>query len=554
MIRRRTTVMPFLVLGGAVFLGGWFLQEGVRRDENVYVQVRVFEEVVSRVVDDFVEPVERGALYESAIEGLLDELGDPNSSFIPARAYDDFEIRATSGQYGGIGLEVIERDERVTVVGPIPGTPAARAGIRPGDRFVVIGGEDARDWGVDRAVEVLRGEPGTTVEVEMERPGVPEPIPFTLTRAVIRLRAVPFALTLQDGIGYVPLQVFRSTSSAELRAAVDSLRGEGIRGLVLDLRGNPGGLLEEGIAVSELFLNDDAEVVETRGRAAGQSQTFASTGPAAYPDLPVVVLVDGISASASEIVAGALQDHDRALLVGTPTYGKGSVQTLFRLTGGNVLRLTTARWYTPVGRSIDRTLDAPEPVEHGSLTLTGMLMPMDDPDERPPYESMAGRPLLGGGGIVPDVRVLPDTLSAAEAGAVRELYRQAGALNAALFSFAVRYNQAHPDLEPGFTLGDPVLEDFHAYLAEQGVSAAADVYRDARRYVRYQLEREIALQALGEAAEFHQARAYDTQLRRAVELLAGVSNTRDLLRTAGAPLPPDEAPATTATSGGSPRP
>jgi hypothetical protein len=168
---------------------------------------------------------------------------------------------------------------------------------------------------------------------------------------------------------------------------------------------------------------------------------------------------------------------------------------------------------------------------------------------------MAGRPLLGGGGIVPDVNVLPDTLSSAEAAAVRELYRQAGAFNTALFSFAVRYNQAHPDLVPGFTLGDDVLADFRAHLSEQGVATAAEVYQDARRYVRYQLEREIALQALGEAAEFQQARAHDAQLDRAVDLLERATSTRDLLRAAGAPIPTgDDEPAPTATAGGPARP
>ena len=200
----------------------------------------------------------------------------------------------------------------------------------------------------EEAVELLRGPPGTEVTVKMLRPGVEEPIEFTIERATILLRAVPFALMLEPGIGYVPLQTVSETSSREVRAAVDSLRGEGLEGLILDLRGNPGGLLDEGIAVSDLFLEAELPIVETRGRAARQSQTYSSSSPDRYRDVPIVVLVDGTSASASEIIAGALQDHDRAVVVGETTYGKGSVQSLFRLTGGDVLRLTTARWYTPV--------------------------------------------------------------------------------------------------------------------------------------------------------------------------------------------------------------
>jgi carboxyl-terminal processing protease len=355
MVRRRAAVMPFLVLGTAVLLGGWFLQEGVEREENLYIQVRVFQEVVERVADEFVEEVDRESLYESAIEGLLDRLDDPNTSFISARAYEEFEIRTTSGEYGGVGLEVVERDGHVTVVAPVPGTPGARSGIRPGDWFVEIEGENAEGWPVDRAVQVLRGEPGSSVQVKMGRAGVDEPIPFTLSREVIHLRSVPFSLVLEGGVGYVPLQIFRTTSSDEVRVALDSLVAEGIESVILDLRGNPGGLLEEGIGVAELFLGRGAAIAETRGRGRGQSRAFQASVDAAYPDLPLLVLVDGSSASASEIVAGALQDHDRGAVVGLPTYGKGSVQTLFRLSGGNVLRLTTARWYTPVGRHRART-------------------------------------------------------------------------------------------------------------------------------------------------------------------------------------------------------
>jgi carboxyl-terminal processing protease len=363
---------------------------------------------------------------------------------------------------------------------------------------------------------------------------------------VVHIKSVPFAMRLDGDVGYVPLRVFRNTSSDEVRAAVDSLRQEGIRSLVLDLRGNPGGLLDEGIGVAELFVGEGARVVETRGRAAGQSQTFAASRPAVYADLPTAVLIDGTSASASEIVAGALQDHDRALLVGMPSYGKGSVQTLFRLSGGNVLRLTTARWYTPVGRSIDRhpqgqDQDQAPAAAHGSLTLSGALLRPPSDQDRPTFESDGGRTLYGGGGIVPDVRVLPDTLSSDEAQAVRALYRHAGAVNTGLFSFAVQYNQDHPDLQSGFRLTDGDLARFRASLADDSVEIADDVFRGAARYLRYQLEREVALQALGDQGEFEQTRSDDTQLNRALTLLRQATSTDDLLKVAGAGIPNDAA-------------
>ncbi|HZD05200.1 MAG TPA: S41 family peptidase, partial [Longimicrobiales bacterium] len=353
---------------------------------------------------------------------------------------------------------------------------------------------------LDRAADLLKGDPGTEVRVKIRRVGVEEPIPFTLTRARVQLKAIPFAVMLDDSVGYVPLRVFRETSSQEVRAAVDSLRGEGMQGLVLDLRENPGGLLDQGVGVADLFLEPGQVVVETRGRAPGQDERYSASEEGSYEGLPVVVLVDELSASASEIVAGALQDHDRAVVVGNTSYGKGSVQTLFQLSGGNVLRLTTALWYTPVGRSIDRGHDenGRRPAIVGTLAVDGRLAALPDTAQRPPFESDGGRTLYGGGGITPDVVVLPDTLTLEEQRGVRDLYRQAGVFNLALFNYATRYIQEHPGLQPGFSVGSAMLEDFYQALQDAGVTAERDAYRDAGRFVRYHLGREIALQAWGE--------------------------------------------------------
>lgn len=527
----RSVLAMATVLVAAVLTGGWFLQEGVEQDENVYLQVRLFQEVVDHVSERYVDDVDEAELYERAIDGLLDGLDDPNTSFIGAEDYENFRIQ-TEGDYGGVGLEIVHRGGWVTVQSAIPGTPGARVGIRAGDRFVTIAGQDAEGWDTDRAVELLRGEPGTEVEVEVRRVGVDEPIAFTLTRARIQLRAVPFALLLEDGVGYVPLQVFRETSSSELEAALDSLVHEGMEGLVLDLRGNPGGLLEEGIAVSDLFLEPGQGVLETRGRARGQDERYAASEPGSFENLPVVLLVDETSASASEIVAGALQDHDRAVVVGNTTFGKGSVQTLFRLSGGNVLRLTTARWYTPVGRSIDRRahgVDGAEPLI-GTLAVDGRLTALPDTAERPTFESGAGRTLYGGGGITPDVVVLPDTLTSREQRAVRAVFRQLGVFNRTLFDFAARYTQAHPDLERDFTVPASMLEEFYTDLTDRGLTADRETWDEAERFVRYHLGREIALQAWGEAAEFQRIRPHDVQLLRARELLSDAGSPESLLR------------------------
>ena len=525
----RPIVAPAVLLAVAVVTGGWFLQRGVEQEENVYFQVRLFREVVDHISDYYVDDLEQKDIYGSAIEGIIREL-DPNTSFIAPREYEDFRIR-TQGGYGGVGLEIIERDGWITVMSPIPGSPAARAGIRAGDQFVQIDGRDAEGWSIDQAAEALRGEPESEVPVAVRRPGVDGPIPFTLARAAIQLRAVPFSLMLEDGIGYVPLQLFRESSSQEVRAAMDSLRViGGLRALILDIRGNPGGLLEEGVGVSDLFLPPGAAVVETRGRARGQNESLRASGPEIADGLPLVVLIDGASASASEIVAGALQDHDRALVLGMPSFGKGSVQTLFTLTGGNALRLTTARWYTPVGRSIEKVRAAPSGDESPQrLSLEGRPLDTNEAEERPSFQSMGGRTISGGGGIIPDVVVSRDTLAEVEQQALQGLFRRAGTLNTALFDYAVRFVQDNPALEPGFELREEALERFYVDLLEAGVTAELEDVRPAERYFRYHLEREIALQAWGEEAQFLQVKDRDRQLSTAVQILTGVSTPAEVL-------------------------
>ena len=525
---RRGISTPVIVVAFAVMAGGWLLQEGVDRAANISVRVRVLQEIVDHVQASFVDDVDPAGLYHSAIDGLIRDLGDPHSSFLPADEYENLSIRI-EGEYGGVGLEVVDRGGRVTVVSPISGAPGQRAGIRGGDQFFEIEGILADTMITDQAVELLRGRPGTEVTVKMLRPGVEEPIEFTFERATIRLRAVPFALMLEPGIGYVPLQTVNETSSREIQAAVDSLRGEGLDGLILDLRGNPGGLLEEGIAVSDLFLEAGLPIVETRGRAARQSETYSSSSPDRYEDLPIVVLVDGTSASAAEIIAGALQDHDRAVIVGEATYGKGSVQSLFRLTGGDVLRLTTARWYTPVGRSIDRDPDAVVDVAEHELSISGQVVTPTDLDGRPVYESLGGRTLLGGGGITPDLSVSPEMLSPQEAEAVYRVFSRAGGFTAALFNYAVSFVQDHPNGEPGFVVRDAEVQDFYGTLSEWHAEVDHDEFMAAERFVRYRMEREIALQAWGDAGQFEQSRRHDTQLTAAVELLRGAANPADLI-------------------------
>ena len=302
------------------------------------------------------------------------------------------------------------------------------------------------------------------------------------------------------------------------------------------MRTNPGGLLDEGIAVTDLFLEPGLAIVETRGRAAGQNGTYDASRPDRYPGLPIVVLVDGGSASAAEIIAGALQDHDRAVVIGETTYGKGSVQSLFPLTGGDVLRLTTAKWYTPLGRSIhlDRSQSLAEPTEMPLLAISGQAVERSSLAGRPEYRTGSGRLVYGGGGIPPDLFVAPETLAPAEVRGAQRLFMSAGAFSQAIFNGAVSYLQAHAGLEPGFSLTDVDLDSFFGELSELGAEVSREDFELAERYVRYHLEREIALQAWGEAGQFRQSLRYDRQVEKALELLDGARTPGELIEAVDA--------------------
>jgi carboxyl-terminal processing protease len=529
MKRQVTILAPGLVLLLAILTGGWFIHRGVEQDRSEYLQERLLDEVLDHVYRNYVDPVEREDLYDSAIQGILDLLGDPNSSFLAMQDADDFRIQV-AGEYGGVGLEVVSRDGWVTVITPLPGSPGTRAGIRAGDQIVEVNGESTEGWDPDDVVDALRGPANSEVSVGIRRPGVEAPIPFTITREVIQLRFVPFALEIRDGIGYVPLQSVNKGSFEEVRQAVDSLRAEGVQKMILDLRGNPGGTLEQAIAITDYFLEPGMVVVETRGRAPTWNETYTASGELRHPGLALLVLVDERSASAAEIIAGALQDHGKAVVVGAPTYGKGSVQTVYPLTGGSMLRLTTARWYTPVGRSINKDREGQiEVIERGVLTLTGSYTTRPESEPKPAFQTAGGRTVFGGGGIVPDVLVVADTLTSSEREALRELDRSGGSFVNTLFNYSVGYLQENPGLTQDFSLSAEDLAEFRNLMAESDVELSPSAFREAERFIRFQLEREIALKAWGEVGEFRRMLPYDRAMQRALQLLESSESTSDLM-------------------------
>lgn len=513
----------------AVVTGATFLQKRETEDD-----LRVIEEILDSIAHYYVDEIDREELYKAAIDGLIEGLGDSNSRFVTASEWQNESIR-TTGKYGGVGLEVIDRDDYITIVAPIPGTPAARAGLRSEDRIVEVDGVSVEGWQTDQAVELLRGDPGDPVSVGVRRFGVESILTFEVIREIIRVPSVAFATLLDGNVGYIPLSNFSRNATAGLSVAIDSLAAEGMTSLVLDLRRNPGGLLDEGVGVTDLFLDPEQLIVEVRSRSEG-SDFFRAGHKQNFPELPVVVLIEAGSASASEIVAGALQDHDRALIIGGASFGKGSVQALIRLSGGNVLRLTTGGWYTPSGRSIQRPNEEQDHSHEIAATLSGGLTERPQLDEKPRFQSAAGRELVGGGGIVPDLWVLPDTLTASEFEAVEAIMHSGGNFFAALRNWVLRYVQENPGLEPDFVITEADLLSFYEVMSERNLGVELQVIHRASRYLEYLLGNEVALQLWGDQGEFERKMVNDLQLQRALTLLRQADDMEELFELAGTPL------------------
>jgi carboxyl-terminal processing protease len=520
MSRSRRFRTAVLVLALPIAAGAFMLQSRDTRDS-----VRLFSQVFDLVATTFVDTVGPGDLYERAARGLLEQINDPYAALYSPKQLQDFTA-STGGRYGGIGMLVEEQEGQTVVSRIFPNTPAAEAGVMEGDRIVAVDSVSTVGWRMAAVTERLKGVPGTSVQVAFSRPNVPASIEMRLTRAVIRIPAVPYALMLDGKIGYIPLNQFNETSAGEVRVAVARLIGEGARGLVLDLRGNGGGIVDQALRISELFLQPEQEIMSTRGRA--KPEHFFAREEPLVPNTPLVVLTDGGTASASEIVAGALQDHDRALVVGTTSFGKGLEQSLYRLDGGYALKLTTAKWFTPSGRSIhrDRVL-----VDGKLVDVIPDSMETDSvKSSRPRYHSDAGRTIYGGGGITPDMIVRQDTLTTAEQQFLRALTPQSQAVYLSLYRYAFELKDG---VTPNFTANRVWRDEFYRRLTQEAeVELDRATYDAAAPYVNELLENRIARFAFGDSTARRRTIDQDAQLRRALDVLRSGASQQDLFTVA----------------------
>ncbi len=349
--KHQSSVLMLLVgLGLGLFLSGKTLTSVSANPREDYESLEIFTNILAIVRKNYVDEVQTKELVQGAVNGMLNSL-DPHSAYLTAELYKELQMD-TQGRFGGLGIEITIKNGVLTVVSPIEDTPAHRAGIKPGDQILKIEGEFTKDMTLMQAVKKLRGPKGSKITISIKREGTPDLVDFTLMRDTIRIQSVRNR-TLERGYGYIRVAQFQERTDRDLQKAIEKLNSEngGLKGLVLDLRNNPGGLLTQAVRVADLFL-ESGLIVYTEGRLENQKQKYFARKEGSWTGFPMVVLVNGGSASASEIVAGALQDHKRAVILGTKTFGKGSVQTILPLDDNSALRLTTARYFTPRGRSI----------------------------------------------------------------------------------------------------------------------------------------------------------------------------------------------------------
>ena len=367
--RRRATLttLAFFLCMAVLFSGGRAVERVSAVPQETYDELETFTNILSIVQKNYVDQVNTKQLLEGAVNGMLASL-DPHSAYLTPELYKELQVD-TKGSFGGLGIEITNRNGMLTIVSPIEDTPAYRAGLKSGDQIMKIDGEFTKDMTLVDAVKKMRGAKDTKVTLTLKREERPELFDVTLTREIIKIRSVKSKM-LDPGYGYVRVTQFQERTDDDLERALKALDKEagGLQGVVLDLRNDPGGLLTQAVKVADLFL-DSGLIVYTDGRLENQRQKYFAHKPGTWSDFPMVVLVNGGSASASEIVAGALQDHKRALVLGTTTFGKGSVQTILPLDDNSALRLTTARYYTPNGRSIQATGIVPDIVMDQSPLL-----------------------------------------------------------------------------------------------------------------------------------------------------------------------------------------
>ena len=548
--RRLWVAVPLLLCILTLGVGSVFMKDVLATDENIYSELKLFNSVLNLITTYYVEEMAPDSLIQGAISGMLDEL-DPHSNYIEPERFERMEER-NRGSYSGVGISFAIINDWLTVISAMEGGPSFKLGIRAGDVITHVEGESAFGIKEQEVFEKLRGPKGTEVDVTVRRSGDPEPIEYTIVRDDILIESVPYVFMLEPGIGYIRMGRFSATTSEELERALLDLEGQGMESLVLDLRGNSGGYLTQAIEVSDKFIGGGKKIVYTQGRIFGSSEEYYATEEATHPDVPMVVLINAGSASASEIVSGAIQDWDRGLVVGSTSFGKGLVQRQYPLRNGGALLLTVARYYTASGRLIQRPYEAGERDEY--YRQAGRMHPGDEdleesPDvaddtgaeatgtedtaedtaediaedaekEAPVYTTLLqNRTVTGGGGITPDVEI-------------DELYRSSRLNNELTFDRKyfdyttqaigdgkITWDGTFEEFVSQFRVTEDLLDGLQAYLEADSFSYEPDSFAVHTDEIRRGLRAEIANHLWGDNERYRILIQDDPAIARAIALV-----------------------------------
>jgi carboxyl-terminal processing protease len=535
MRRYRPLSIVVFAIALSALVGGLFGKNALAVDDKIPEHYKTFAAALSAIEANYVDKVESDNLVYSTIRGMLSTL-DPHSSFFSPAEYARMRERQ-EGRYYGIGIQIVAADGDITATTVFEGSPAYKRGLRRGDIIARITGEDAKGWTTEQAVAKLKGPKGTTVEIEIRRRGYEQLIPIQLTRDEVYIPTVPAYFMIDATTGYVRLQDFGENTDRDLKHALHDLKSKGMRRLLLDIRGNPGGPLDQAIKVSNEFLPKGRMIVYTRGRVQNSDQDYRATEDGEFVDIPVVALANRGSASASEIVTGALQDHDRAYIVGETTFGKALVQSIYQISGGAGLALTTAHYYTPSGRLIQRPWDATFD-EYLSYALK-------DQDVEPPHNAKdlrrtdSGRPVYSGGGIEPDKRIAGPIEGFNPGRFGRLLYNRLEFENYAQKFTAegdIRVSQqasGRRSVKSNFVVDEEILTDFREQLKADKIKIDEEAFQKDLEFIRAMIRFRIDEVVFGIADARRHLIAADPQSQMALSMFGEAQKLSDLSRAAG---------------------
>lgn len=523
---RITAVVLFTL---ALALGGMLGDRVLALTDEARDNLRVYTELINAAHDHYGVPVSYRDLVFASVQGMLRTL-DPHTNFLPPDAYSGMREKQQTSFYG-LGILVGLRDGQLTVISPVEGAPAARQGVQAGDVISTIEGEPTETLSLDDAVQKLKGPKGTLVKISIVRRGLDKPMALSIPRAEIPQTTVRSSYMLDQDTGYILLSEFARGSGREVADAIEKLKGQGMKRLVFDLRNNGGGLLDQAIDIVDQFVPAGSLIVETRGRTHDSVQEYRADGKYAELNMPVVVLVNEGTASAAEIVSGALQDHDMALVAGEPSWGKGLVQTVYNLSYGSGLALTTAKYYTPSGRLIQRDYTS----YFDYYTHAGAGPPKPGAMHVQTYQTDLGRKVYGGGGITPDVNVEDEKLTTIE---------QFLLARNAFFDFAIDFKGKHPIASADWKPSDEVMDEFRAYVTKGKIATPEEIQEayakpEVRDFIQLQVRAEVVSSAFGQEARSRVVTSADKQVKtamglfpRAAQMLAQRHEMKDERRAA----------------------